>query len=149
MPIIHRSANVPQSVEQMYQLVNDIEAYPVFLPWCKESRVLSRSADEIRATLTLSGGGFQKSFTTLNRLQPAKMIEIRLLDGPFRQLEGFWHFNATPEQGCQVTLDLEFEFSNKLIGLAFGPLFNQVVNTLVEAFCARARDVYSVQNSND
>jgi ribosome-associated toxin RatA of RatAB toxin-antitoxin module len=89
----------------------------------------------------LAGGGFQKSFTTCNRLQKDKMIEIRLLDGPFRQLEGFWRFDAEGEH-CQITLDLEFEFSSKLLALAFGPVFNQVANSLMDAFCKRAQHVY-------
>jgi ribosome-associated toxin RatA of RatAB toxin-antitoxin module len=142
MPIIHQTLTVPNSVSEMYQLVNDVEAYSSFLPWCKESRIVSKNADEVRALLTLAGGGFQKSFTTCNHLQPEKMIEIRLVDGPFRQLEGFWRFDAAVEQGCQITLDLEFEFSNKLLALAFGPVFHQVANTLVEAFRKRAIEVY-------
>lgn len=141
MPIIQQNLIMPYSVNQMYELVNDVAAYADFLPWCKESKVLSKSEDEISATLLLSAGGFQKSFTTCNRLQKDKMIDIRLLDGPFRQLEGFWRFEAT-EQGCQVSLDLQFEFSNKLLGLAFGPVFQQAVVTLVEAFFKRAKQVY-------
>jgi ribosome-associated toxin RatA of RatAB toxin-antitoxin module len=141
MPVIHRALTVPYSVAEMYQLVNDIESYAQFLPWCKSSQVLSKTEDEIRATLTLAGGGFQKSFTTCNRLQLNKMVEIKLLDGPFQQLEGFWRFEPT-DTGCQVIMDLEFEFSNKLIALAFGPIFNQVASSLVEAFCKRAGEVY-------
>lgn len=141
MPVIHHSLTVSNSVTEMYQLVNDIESYAAFLPYCKESRILSKTEDEVRAMLTLAGGGFHKSFTTCNRLQPDKMIELRLLDGPFRQLEGFWRFESVDE-GCRVTLDLEFEFSNKLLALAFGPVFNQVANTLVEAFAKRAKEVY-------
>ncbi len=102
MPIIHHDLTVPYSVAEMYQIVNDIEAYAHFLPWCKESRVLSQNDDEIQALLTLAGGGFQKSFTTCNRLQHNKMIEIKLLDGPFRQLEGFWRFEPVGN-GCQIT----------------------------------------------
>jgi ribosome-associated toxin RatA of RatAB toxin-antitoxin module len=125
----------------MYQLVNDIATYPAFLPWCKASEIVSQNEDEIHAKLTLAGGGFQKSFTTCNYLQLNKMIEIRLLDGPFRQLEGFWRFESM-DSGCRVVLDLEFEFSSKLIGMAFGPIFNQVATTLVDAFCKRAKEVY-------
>lgn len=143
MPTVHHSLSVPHSVADMYQLVNDIEAYSQFLPWCKESRILQQNADEIHAMLVLAGGGFQKSFTTCNRLQSNKMIEIRLVDGPFKNLEGFWRFEEVMETGCLVTLDLEFEFSNRLIGMAFGPVFNQVASTLVDAFCKRANEVYA------
>lgn len=145
MPIINHSLAVPHSVSEMYQLVNCVEDYAKFLPWCKESSVLTRTEDEVRATLVLTGGGFQKSFTTCNRLQKDKMIEIRLLNGPFHQLEGFWRFDSL-DKGCRVTLDLEFEFSSKLIALAFGPVFNQVANTLVEAFRKRADEVYGISH---
>jgi ribosome-associated toxin RatA of RatAB toxin-antitoxin module len=141
MPVVHHKLSVPYTPAQMYALVDNIEAYAEFLPWCKESRVLKRNEDEVQATLVLAGGGFQKSFTTCNRLQKDKMIEIRLLDGPFRQLEGFWRFDAEGEH-CQITLDLEFEFSSKLLALAFGPVFNQVANSLMDAFCKRAQHVY-------
>ncbi len=141
MPIVHRALSVPYTAAEMYQLVNDVESYAQFLPWCKSSRVLSKDEDEIRATLTLASSGFQKSFTTCNRLQLNKMVEIKLLDGPFQQLEGFWRFEAH-DAGCRVIMDLEFEFSNKLIALAFGPIFNQIASTLVEAFCNRATEVY-------
>ncbi len=142
MPIIHRTLQVPYSVSQMYALVNAVEDYAEFLPWCKESKVLSRDEDEVHATLTLAGGGFQKSFTTCNRMQSEKMIEIRLVHGPFKQLEGFWRFENIDENSCSITLDLEFEFSNMLLGLAFGPVFQQVVESLTDAFSERAKEIY-------
>lgn len=142
MPLVHEILEVPYSVAQMYQLVDTVEKYPEFLPWCKGCDVLHRDEDEVHARLILSGGGFQKSFTTCNRLQENKMIEIKLLDGPFQQLEGFWKFDLLEEQGCKVTLDLEFEFSNKLLALAFGPVFHQVATTLVDAFSKRAHQLY-------
>lgn len=142
MPVINRSALVPYSPAEMYSLVNDIDSYPQFLPWCKSARVLSRDDDEVRASLELARGGFEKSFTTCNRLQKNKMIEMRLVEGPFRHLEGFWRFEPLGEQACKVSLDMDFEFANKLVGLALGPLFNQIANTLVDSFCKRAIDVF-------
>jgi ribosome-associated toxin RatA of RatAB toxin-antitoxin module len=143
MPIIHRNTLVPYTVSQMYDLVNHIETYPEFLPWCKASHILSRNDDEVRARLVLAHGGLEKSFETCNRLQINKMIEIRLLNGPFRSLEGFWRFEQGADANtCRVSLDLEFEFSSKLIGLMLGPIFNPAVNTLVEAFSKRAIAVY-------
>ncbi|MFU8797348.1 MAG: type II toxin-antitoxin system RatA family toxin [Gammaproteobacteria bacterium] len=146
MPIIHRSLLVPYTVSQMYTLVNHIEAYPEFLPWCKSSHILSLTEDEVRARLVLAHSGFEKSFDTCNRLQKDKMIEIRLLNGPFRILEGFWKFEQVEQDNrqnmCQVTLDLEFEFISKLVGLMIGPLFHPAVNTLVDAFSKRAITVY-------
>ena len=142
MPVINRSALVPYTPAEMFSLVNDIESYSQFLPWCKSSRVLSRNDDEVRASLELARGGFEKAFTTCNRLQKNKMIEMRLVEGPFRHLDGFWRFEPLGEHACKVSLDMDFEFSNKLVGLAMGPIFNQIANTLVDSFCKRAIDVY-------
>lgn len=142
MTTVKKNALVPYSAAEMYALVNDVEAYPQFLPWCRGTRVLYRDEDEIRASIEIAQGALHKSFTTHNRLQRDKMVEMRLVEGPFRHLEGFWRFDALGERACKVNLDLDFEFSNKLIGLALGPIFNQVVNTLVDAFCARAEQVY-------
>lgn len=142
MSVINRNALVPYTPAEMFMLVDNIEAYPEFLPWCKAARVLSRDEDEVRASLNLARGGIDKSFTTCNRLQKNKMIEIRLVEGPFRHLEGFWRFDAVGEGACKVSMDLDFEFSNKLVGFAMGPVFTQIVNTLVDSFCKRAVEVY-------
>ncbi|HGX91808.1 MAG TPA: type II toxin-antitoxin system RatA family toxin [Candidatus Tenderia sp.] len=142
MSSISRNALVPYSAEEMFALVDDINAYQEFLPWCSNSEVLSREGDEVRGRLSLSKSGIEKSFTTCNRAQKNKMIEMRLEEGPFHHLEGFWRFNALAEDACKISLDLEFEFSNKLLGLTFGPVFNQIASTLVDAFCKRAADVY-------
>lgn len=142
MPSIKKAKVVPYSQQQMYALVNDVAKYHEFVPWCVESTVLDQNEDEIRATLGFASKGLSKSFTTLNRLQPHKMIEIRLVDGPFRHLEGFWQFDALEAGKSRVSLDLEFEFSAKLVSMMFGPVFNQVASTLVDAFCNRAMEVY-------
>lgn len=126
----------------MYRLVNDVRRYPEFIPWCVSSHILSATEDEVRATLAFSRGGFYKSFTTLNRLQPHQMIEIRLINGPFKHLEGFWRFEPVDHDRCRVSLDLEFEFSSRWIQMMFGPVFHPIANKLVEAFCERAKVVY-------
>lgn len=142
MTVINRSAIVPHTPEEMYRLVNAIEEYPEFIPWCQATEVHSRDEDEIRATMHFEGGGFRKSFTTCNRLQENKMIEMRLINGPFKHLEGFWRFEAADPDSCVVRLDLEFELANKIMGFAFGSVFNQVANSLVDAFTKRADQVY-------
>jgi ribosome-associated toxin RatA of RatAB toxin-antitoxin module len=142
MPNINRRKMVNYSQEQMYALVNDVSSYSQFLPHCTGSEVISSTDEEVHATLTFARGGLHKSFTTLNRLQPHKMIEIRLVNGPFKHLEGFWRFEAHQNNGCCVSLDLAFEFSSHWLGLMFGPLFNQVAAMLVDAFCQRAEKVY-------
>src|SRR3990172_3477383 len=128
MTVINKKVVVPYSSEQMYQLVNEIELYPEFVPACESSQILSRTIDEVRASLTFAQSGIRKSFATLNRLQPHKMIEIRLLNGPFHNLEGFWRFDHLENNYCQVVLDLEFEFSSRILGMMFGPIFTQVTN---------------------
>ncbi|WP_018234064.1 type II toxin-antitoxin system RatA family toxin [Thioalkalivibrio thiocyanodenitrificans] len=142
MPSIQRSALVPYSPAQMFDLVNDIESYPQFLPGCRSATVHARDNDTIKASLELAKGAVHKSFTTCNRLQKNKMIEVRLVEGPFQHLEGFWRFDALNSGATRVSLDLEFEFSNRLVGLAIGPVFIQVANTLVDSFVRRAREVY-------
>ncbi len=142
MADIHKQARVPHSAEKMYDLVNDIASYPLFLPWCKEVDILSETEDEIRATLHLEKSGLRKSFTTCNRLQKNKMIEIRLLSGPFSHLEGFWRFVPQEDGQCDVLLDMEFEFANKLLSFAIEPIFSQIANSLVDAFSDRAQALY-------
>ena len=142
MTTINRQALVSYSAENMFDLVDDIDSYPAFLPWCSSAKVLSRDEDEVRAAIELSKGKLRKSFTTCNRLQKGKMIEMRLVEGPFKHLEGFWRFEALEGGASKVSLDLDFEFSNKLVAMAVGPVFNQIANTLVDAFVVRAKELY-------
>ena len=142
MPVIRREKIVPYSTSQMFILVNHVEDYPKFVPYCKSTTILNQTAEEIEVRLDFAKGGLHKSFTTHNRLQLDKMVHIRLLDGPFSQLEGFWLFDTLPS-GCHIRLDLEFEFSNKWMAMAFGPLFNTITNTLVDVFCQRAQEIYT------
>ena len=142
MARISKSALVPYTPAQMFALVDNIEAYSQFLPWCRRATVLSRDADEVRATLELSKGGVEKAFTTCNRNQQDKMIEIRLVNGPFKRLDGYWRFDALGEDGCKISLDLEFEFASRMLSMVVGPVFSQIANSLVDAFMQRAGDVY-------
>lgn len=141
MTIVRRSQVVPYTCEQMYNLVNDIESYGKFLPYFHESIVHHRDEDEVQATLVVSAAGMQKSFTTRNRLQANKMIEIRLVDGPFSHLEGFWRFDEEAD-GCLVSFDLEFDFSGKLLSSLLGPVFEQVSDKMLDSFCKRAEELY-------
>ncbi len=142
MATVSKSALVPYQAGEMFRLVNDIEAYPRFLPWCRSTRVLKRDTDEIHASIEIAKGAINKSFTTRNRLQLDKMIEMRLIDGPFKRLEGYWHFQELDQQACKVALNLEFEFSNPVLRMAIGPVFHQIANSLVDAFCKRAVEIY-------
>jgi len=142
MPVINKSALVPYTALEMYKLVDDIEAYPAFLPWCGGSEVIERDEDEVKASILLSRSGMKKTFTTLNRLQHGKMIEMRLVEGPFRHLEGFWRFETLSDTASKIMFDIEFEFSNKLLAMTVGPVFSQITNTMVDAFTTRAVEVY-------
>ncbi len=141
MPFIQHSLEVPYNVSEMYKLVNHIEKYSEFLPWCTKSSVISQDEDSIQACLTLAGGGLSKSFTTSNRLQKNKLIEISLINGPFKHLEGYWSFETT-SRGSRISLNLEFEFSTRLLALAVSPIFEKVADTLVQAFSDRAKQIY-------
>lgn len=126
----------------MFALVNDIESYPVFLPWCGAAAVHERDEDVVEATLTLERGGISKSFTTLNTLRQNEAIDLALLGGPFRHLNGGWRFQQLGDDGCKVTLDLEFEFENLVTDLTFGHFFEVICNSLVDAFTQRAKTIY-------
>jgi len=143
MTTITRSSLVLFSADQMFDLVNDVEAYPTFLPWCRNSQIISKSKDEIVATLDLAKGGVHHVFTTRNKLIHSESINIELVNGPFQHLEGRWQFIMIGDnQGCRVQLDMDFEFSNRIISMALGPIFTQISGSLVEAFCKRAQDIY-------
>lgn len=142
MAHIKRSAEVPYTPRQMFDLVNDVDSYPRFLPWCRSAAVLDKRDDWRRARIEMAKGPLHRSFTTRNEFDPGQRIRIRLEDGPFRKLAGDWHFEETPGGGCRVTLDLEFEFAGLLLQRAFGPVFNQIASTLVDSFCSRARAIY-------
>lgn len=141
MTIVKKSREVSFSCEQMYGLVDNVEQYAEFLPYCSESLVHHRNEDEVQATLVIAAAGMSKSFTTRNLLQQNKMIEIRLVDGPFTHLEGFWRFDEVG-QGCKISFDLEFEFAGRMFSMLLGPVFEQVTNKMVDAFCQRAESLY-------
>jgi ribosome-associated toxin RatA of RatAB toxin-antitoxin module len=139
---IQKTALVPYTPAEMFALVSDIEAYPKFLPWCSGAHVRLRSEDDVEATIDISKAGVEKSFTTHNRHQLNKMIEMRLVDGPFQRLDGYWRFDPLGDAACKVSLDLEFEFSSRMLDMVVGPIFSQIANTLVDSFHKRAIGIY-------
>lgn len=142
MPTISRTALVNHTPEQMFTLVDRVEDYPSFLPWCGASQVLSREGEILDASITIAKGAVNKSFSTRNINHEFNLIEMSLLDGPFKHLNGVWRFDDLQGEACKISLELEFEFSNRLVSMAIGPIFNQVANTLVDAFVERANKVY-------
>jgi ribosome-associated toxin RatA of RatAB toxin-antitoxin module len=142
MTHVQRSALVPFSVAQMFNLVNDTDSYPEFVPWCVQCEVHSESLEEKQATMSFAKRGIKASVTTRNELDPDKEITMRLVKGPFKHLVGTWVFHDLGEQACKVELDMKFSFSNILYEKTLGPIFNQVANKLVSAFTERAQQIY-------
>lgn len=146
MTLIQKSALVKFSAQRMFELVNDIELYPEFLPWCSGSRILSRQDDVVEAELIISKGGFKKSFSTRNKIDSGGRITVSLLNGPFTSLDGVWNFMPLRDDASKISLDLEFEMSGVLANLAFGAVFHQICNTMVSSFTDRAKQLYSGRN---
>ncbi len=146
MPQIFRSALVPFSAKQMYELVNDVSAYPLFLPGCTGSKVLEANEKQMMASVNVSKLGISKTFVTRNILSDNQSIKMHLVNGPFRKLCGGWYFTPLSEDSCKVELDLEFEFTNMLVELAFGRIFKELASGMVQAFTQRASEVYSVKD---
>ncbi|GGB00378.1 SRPBCC family protein [Agarivorans gilvus] len=142
MPQVNRSALVMYSAEQMYQLVNDVKAYPEFLPGCVNSEIIQQGPSSMVAEVGVAKAGIRNKFVTENTLSENQSIHMNLVDGPFKSLSGVWQFIPLDEQACKVALDLNFEFSNKLIAAAFGRVFNELAGNMVQAFVDRAKQVY-------
>jgi ribosome-associated toxin RatA of RatAB toxin-antitoxin module len=139
---IKRSALVMYSAEQMFDLVNDVASYPLYMEGCVGAEVLESSDDIMVARLDLKKGAVGHSFTTSNTLYRPERIAMHLHEGPFRKLSGEWSFKALTESACKVMLDLEFEFNSLSVGLASGSLFSSVANNLVDSLSRRAQEVY-------
>lgn len=142
MPRINRNALMPYTAKQMYDIVNGVDLYQEFLPWCASSQVIEQTESSMKATVLMKKGKLNHSFTTQNDLIDGEKIHMNLVNGPFKILRGDWIFTHFPEQGSKIELNLEFEFSNRLVGLLIGPIFTQIANTLVDAFCQRAHQLY-------
>jgi len=142
---VRRSALLPFSPLQMYELVADVRRYPEFLPWCTSAEVLDEDGEHVTVKLGMGLGLARASFTTRNRLLPGTGMELQLVDGPFRVLEGQWVFSPIAEAGTRVMLELRFETSDPIGGMVLGPAFEQVCNQLVDAFGRRARQVYGAR----
>lgn len=124
----------------MFDLVNDVERYPEFLPWCAAAEVRSRGDDAMVATLEIRRAGISHRFTTRNRMTRPERLTLELLDGPFDHFDGLWQFTPLSSDACKVALDLDFDYAGRLIRAALGPVFNRSADTLVDAFCARAKE---------
>ena len=142
MPEVSKTVIVAFAPEQMFGLVDDVERYPEFLPWCTGSSVLTRDGNIVRAKLNVGFRGVKQSFSTENRNTPPHEIALKLIDGPFRALNGRWRFHDLGGKGCKIEFNLAYEFSSRVLGALVGPVFSHIANTLVEAFVKRAERVY-------
>lgn len=142
MPKVNKSALVAYSTEQMFALVNNVAEYQQFLPGCRQSVVLQESENFMQARMVLAKAGIEQTLVTENTLTPTTNIHMKLSQGPFKSLEGVWTFTALSEQACKIQLDLEFEFANKMIDIAFGGIFKNLSSNMVQAFTERAKQVY-------
>ncbi|PXV60643.1 Ribosome association toxin PasT (RatA) of the RatAB toxin-antitoxin module [Dyella jiangningensis] len=139
---IRRSALVRYSPAQMFDLVNDVEAYPKRFPWCVGAQVLERTGDVLVARLDLKYAGFRQSFTTRNTTTPPSRLHMSLVDGPFRSLDGVWDFIALGDAGCKVSFVLDFDYASKLMGSALKLGFQGLASRMVEDFCKEAERTY-------
>jgi hypothetical protein len=145
MAKVLRSILVEYSAEEMRALVEDIESYAKFLPWCGGTAIVSRDAARTVATIRIDYRGIRQEFTTENLASPDGGIRIRLVSGPFRKLEGEWLFKALAPTASKVSLNLEYEFSGRLLDTVLGPVFHYITDSMVEAFVKRAEAIYGTR----
>ena len=142
MTRIHKQEQVAFSANEMYSLVNDIASYPEFLPWCKATNIIENNGNSLIASVSIAVGKIKQTFTTANEMQANRSISMRLVEGPFKELNGHWEFQDDGHGGSSVSLDMQFEFKNKIIKHTLGTAFQKIIDSLVHAFVERARIVY-------
>ena len=142
MKTITRSAIVPHGAGEMYALVDDIDAYPRFLPWCEEAKVLERAPGRTRAALTVGLRGVRQSLVTRNDNRPGESIVMRQEQGPFRGFTAQWRFRPLAAHSCEVEFRLEYEFAGLVLAKLLEPVFDRIADTMVDAFTRRAAEVH-------
>jgi len=142
MRTVHRSCRVPHTAAEMFDLVNDVEAYPEFLHWVRDARIDERGDNYVKATLEIGISGIHKSFTTLNTFERPHRLDIELVSGPFRHLDGLWEFEDVDDGECEVSVTLSFEVAASPLSVVFSMVFEELVRAQVAAFVERAEAVY-------
>lgn len=143
MKRIARSAIVEHAAGELFALVEDIEAYPQFLPWCREARVRERNAGRTVATLAVGLKGVRYEFSTENSNRPPEAIDMRLLEGPFRSFEAHWRFHALGPRAARIEFSMAYELAGRLVARALAPVFDSIADTMVDAFKRRADQVHA------
>jgi ribosome-associated toxin RatA of RatAB toxin-antitoxin module len=142
MALVHKSVLLHYSAEQMFALVDRVEDYPAFLPWCGGVEVKERAVGKLVAAIQISYHGVRQSFTTENSNTPPTRMQMRLVEGPFRHLDGTWQFTALRADACKIEFELHYEFSSKILEKLIGPVFSKIADSFVDSFCKRAEVVY-------
>jgi len=146
MKRVARSAIVPHSAARMFALVEDVESYPRFLPWCVAAQVKSRSPGATLATLSIGMRGVNQSFTTRNSNRPPEAIDLELVEGPFRRFAATWRFQPLGERACKVEFSMEFEFASRVLAMLLQPLFEHIADSMVDAFTRRADEIHGAKS---
>ena len=145
MKTVHKSVLIWYSAQEMFALVTDVPRYPEFLPWCDRSAVLAEDADGMTAEVGIAFGGIHQSFTTRNSHHAPDSVDVKLIKGPFSQLDGQWRFSPLgdgTQRACRIDLTLNYGFSSATLSALVGPVFDKIAATLVDAFVKRAEQVY-------
>lgn len=142
MPEVKRSALMPYPAETMYAIVNNVDSYPEFLPWCGGVKIHDVNEVTMEASILMQAAGLNHWFKTHNQMTPGESIEMRLLEGPFRKLDGLWRFTPIKQQGSKIEFELQFEMKQGLTAALLAPAFSRIANTMVDSFCDRADALY-------
>ena len=142
MPLVEKTALVAHTPAEMFELVDRVEDYPRFLPWCGGTELLERTAEKTVATIRINYHGLKLHFSTENAKQPVTVMSLKLRDGPFKRMEGGWRFTALGEHACKIEFRLDYEFSSKLLQKTLGPVFGKITDAFVDSFVKRARQTY-------
>ena len=142
MPVVEKSVLIERSAEQMFDLVDKVEDYPKYMPWCSGVDVHERDEHHTVATLHINYSGIKSHFSTINEKQRPSHMNLKLRDGPFKRMDGDWKFIALSPTACKIEFRLHYEFSSRMLAMAVGPMFSYVAGTFVEAFVKRAQEVY-------
>ena len=145
MPIVEKSALVEYTAAQMFELVDRVEDYPEFLPWCGGAEAHRRSGEKTVATIHINFHGIKSKFSTENEKQPVAWISMKLIDGPFKRMEGGWRFTPLGDTACKVEFRLDYEFSARVLEKTLGPVFHKITATFVESFINRARQLHGAR----
>ena len=135
---IHKSAIVLHPAQKIFQLVDSVENYPQFLPWCGSTQIIERDNDKTIASIEINYKGIRQTFTTENTKKQNQEMIIKLIDGPFKSLSGEWMFKNLDKDSCQIELKLEYEFSNVILEKLISPVFNMIANTFIDEFIKEA-----------